>query len=887
MLLGRQPPRRLFLGRHDEVERVLRAVESGSAVIVGAPSIGKTSLAEHVLDRLGSTRPPRTVVRLRATAAEAATPMATLAPLLGDLAMRDGDAIGSLAAQIAARLVQPAQSIPVVFVDDAHCLDPVSVHIVEALIQSGAIRVLLTCRTSPGLPSELARLWKEGHLERLDLAGLPRDVIVDFVEQLCAPALVTPSTAERIADLADGSPFFARELTRSLQAAGDLRERSGVLAWADERLPASLHDAINDELADLDPVSLDCLRLIAFSEPVRPGHLERLVPAEPVDLLLQQGLLAVDRLGDARTAEPMLRLAHPLYSEALRASVTPMARRALLRRLSAAYDNVGPRSRPTEVVQRAVWAAEIGQQLDPALMLQAHRIAVSLQDHGFIVVTATALIEDLQSTPGTRLIGLTDRGTAYRLTGQHRPAEADFTTAARLASTERERLRDEPEALVHHTLMMVDVLLFQRGEPQRAMQVIDETSAWLGDLHPPGTRLLELTRANRRAFAGEVRESLQSIERLVEAGLEPGEYLPLVPSHAIGLVQRNRAERARQVAREGLALADSMRHEHPWATNSVTSTLFIVEMLGGWIDESVETLSWIKARMAHTSLRHVHDPAMLGCADGYLALAHGDWEEATRQLRQVVMQCEIGDPSGFAAYHLAHLALALAARGQTAECAEVIAQARRTPLRGSRMVEADYRLLLALAAFWLGERGVAEQAGELAQWCRERDLHLGELRALHLQLVATMEVGAEFDAQAWSRLTTLAGESDAPIAGAIRDHCAELATGRRQVGTAADRRLRRHGMHLPDRVIASTLTARELDVARLAALGFSNKQIAERFGISVRTVETHVSRILVKLAVGSRADLDKALAALAPDAGASRSAGGQAPTGPIPYAAAQ
>ena len=94
-------------------------------------------------------------------------------------------------------------------------------------------------------------------------------------------------------------------------------------------------------------------------------------------------------------------------------------------------------------------------------------------------------------------------------------------------------------------------------------------------------------------------------------------------------------------------------------------------------------------------------------------------------------------------------------------------------------------------------------------------------------------------------------------------------------------------MHLPDRVIASTLTARELDVARLAALGFSNKQIAERFGISVRTVETHVSRILVKLGVTSRSDLDKALAALAPDAGPPRSAGGQAPAGPIPYAAAQ
>ncbi len=48
------------------------------------------------------------------------------------------------------------------------------------------------------------------------------------------------------------------------------------------------------------------------------------------------------------------------------------------------------------------------------------------------------------------------------------------------------------------------------------------------------------------------------------------------------------------------------------------------------------------------------------------------------------------------------------------------------------------------------------------------------------------------------------------------------------------------------------LTARELDVLRLVAVGEPNKQIARELGISERTARTHVSRILRKLNLSSR-----------------------------------
>jgi DNA-binding NarL/FixJ family response regulator len=53
------------------------------------------------------------------------------------------------------------------------------------------------------------------------------------------------------------------------------------------------------------------------------------------------------------------------------------------------------------------------------------------------------------------------------------------------------------------------------------------------------------------------------------------------------------------------------------------------------------------------------------------------------------------------------------------------------------------------------------------------------------------------------------------------------------------------------------LTSREREVAVLLAEGKSNKQVAARLGISVRTAEAHRARIMRKLRVGSLAGLVK------------------------------
>ena len=55
------------------------------------------------------------------------------------------------------------------------------------------------------------------------------------------------------------------------------------------------------------------------------------------------------------------------------------------------------------------------------------------------------------------------------------------------------------------------------------------------------------------------------------------------------------------------------------------------------------------------------------------------------------------------------------------------------------------------------------------------------------------------------------------------------------------------------------LTAREVEIARLLAYGASNKQIAQALELSDFTVRDHVSRLLKKFGVDSRAGLAVAL----------------------------
>lgn len=72
------------------------------------------------------------------------------------------------------------------------------------------------------------------------------------------------------------------------------------------------------------------------------------------------------------------------------------------------------------------------------------------------------------------------------------------------------------------------------------------------------------------------------------------------------------------------------------------------------------------------------------------------------------------------------------------------------------------------------------------------------------------------------------------------------------VGTVVRSFVRKPGK---DAAAENDLSEREAEVVRLLAQGYSNKEIAGRLGLSVKTVETYKARSLEKLGLHSRADL--------------------------------
>ncbi len=112
----------------------------------------------------------------------------------------------------------------------------------------------------------------------------------------------------------------------------------------------------------------------------------------------------------------------------------------------------------------------------------------------------------------------------------------------------------------------------------------------------------------------------------------------------------------------------------------------------------------------------------------------------------------------------------------------------------------------------------------------------------------------------WLRRQRRVAESRTPLRDA-RD--AFDAMGCAAWGDQARRELRASGESSRRRDLAPSdqLTAQELQIARLAAQGLSNRDIAQRLYLSHRTIGTHLYRIFPKLGITSRGELSSVLSA--------------------------
>jgi DNA-binding NarL/FixJ family response regulator len=115
----------------------------------------------------------------------------------------------------------------------------------------------------------------------------------------------------------------------------------------------------------------------------------------------------------------------------------------------------------------------------------------------------------------------------------------------------------------------------------------------------------------------------------------------------------------------------------------------------------------------------------------------------------------------------------------------------------------------------------------------------------------------------WLRRRRRIAESRAPLRAAREAFdtlgCAAWSSQARRELRASGESSRRR-----DPAARDQLTAQELQIARLAAQGLSNREIGQRLYLSHRTIGTHLYRTFPKLGITTRSELGSALGAPSP-----------------------
>jgi DNA-binding CsgD family transcriptional regulator len=229
--------------------------------------------------------------------------------------------------------------------------------------------------------------------------------------------------------------------------------------------------------------------------------------------------------------------------------------------------------------------------------------------------------------------------------------------------------------------------------------------------------------------------------------------------------------------------------------------------------------------------------ALVQLARGTAALGAGRYDEAYEQLARIFDPHDVAYHPNVRAWALVDLAEAAAGGGyQDAarrQHAELIPEAAAT---GSPLLRAS----LAVAAPMLATGDPQARFDDAF----DADLAAWPLHRARLQLTYGM----------WLRRRQQAGDSRAPLR-AARDTFDALGAdawaerARRELRAAGER----SGQAAPRAL--DLLAPQELQIARLAAEGLSNREIGQQLYLSHRTVSNHLYRIFPKLGITSRTEL--------------------------------
>ncbi|TLM74278.1 helix-turn-helix transcriptional regulator [Pseudarthrobacter sp. NamB4] len=844
---------------------------------MAGPGIGKSSLAAAIAERLTGEL---NVLQMHGSSALAAVPFGILTPYTGELTAEESVSPVAVLRSMWSYFekLKAGNGAPVLLViDDAHYLDEASAGVVADLISAGWATVVAAARPRPGLPQPLDQLWYDGLAERVDLRPLNREQIEEALAHLL-DGTVPAATVDAVWTASGGNPRLLDALLHDAAEAGILAKRNGIwiLLGALPTDGVRLTSVVTKDHLRRRPEEQEALKLIALAGPVSRKAIEDVCGAAVVRSLLDQQMV-VENSGIA--AE--LILWNALFAKAIRNTISVSRSLQLLEKLREHQDPAALRG---EGWLRSVeWALECGLRVSDAGMLEAGREALT-RFRNQSARSIAAKVHDPELLPLARAI---QARALYN--------EGSYAEAAGLLEDCWPQLARHPEGPA--VLLLRASAQLATGQPLTVLAEAIRGQARETQAAAPAWQdeLLQLLQAGAEVDfqALLTRAADLRSRRSAEAGGDP--------VRAIGEALLAHALAAAGRPAEGLDAALLAASELGPLENSLF--FFSEFVLGRLVSDYLAMGEWASAERELDSYASGHAPGAatfngsLQVLRGYSMLRQGRMERAYQLLLPAVEALRLNDPLQLFRFGSALGFYAAARLGDTAQAkrleqdykdavaggpahdflaAAYVAAAGEYLSRDGKglaslhtlvtTAEASSRkgaLLELLALCWdLGDSSVIPMVQEAARGVE------GRWAGAMLKLATDWEA-----ANGDTLMATAAMLEESGFVNLAREAYARASTVLEQSG---ERRRSRQAVAQREkcdhelgerfregRFIAAApavhLTRREQDIVELAVQGLTDREIAQRLMVSVRTVEGHLYRTYVKLGVRSRDELESAL----------------------------
>lgn len=865
------------VARDDEFRQALAALDDNAefqgVALIGASGVGKSTMARSLAETLESSG--KTVRFVLGTETGGDVPLGALSRAVTVVTAHEP---ATMLAAAKETLTQERDLV--VVVDDAHLLDPVSAALVYQLAATGGARLIVVMRSGEATLDPVTALLTERLVLTVDIRPFSREQTGHLARQVLVGAVDV-----RLVDELHARSGGNLLLLRGLLSAG---RENGVLVETEDgwqlrgplRADRELYNLLEFQLRSLAPTELEAVEILATGELLDWEILHGLCDPEALARLERRGIIQL--LADE--PDTVARLNHPVLGDAaIRLAGVVRSRQLnglLAQALQKHLQAGGRRARLPDLrgqIRLAQYMMRSDLEPDLDVIVTAAASAVTMANHGYAEELARFAFDYGGGLPAAIVL-------ADALSWQGQGEEAEEVLAA-FGSDHGDEL-----LTMRWGCLRAANLFWICGRVDAARQVLADVRAHVDS--ELGVAMVTAMEMSFAFFSGDAVKASEIGPHLCASSALPLATVWTAVPTACALAVVGRFGEVDHIVETGLRAAVSSE------AGAQRFALGMAEVMALTAAGDHPAAEQAVQRYAEMAAGVPAAEAMVTAISGRLHLAAGALQFACSAFHDSISALSQGFPSAWTMLVAAWHAQAEGARGNR----EAAAAALRRSEEAYGPQVAVFAPELEIARAWeracAGETTAARlHSVRAAQIARDAGMHAVEMRALH----TAVRLGDRSHA---SRLGELAEILDTALAVAVAAHAHGLDSHNADMLNAAAERFaeigalalaadaaaeaaREHARigHRGKELESSTraywlasqsesrtpavnaaaqplpITEREYEIAVLVAAGLSNRQIADKLSVSVRTVEGHLYRIFSKLDIKRRDELARFISA--------------------------